>query len=235
MPKGEHLLKLPDGMTKDERDKQIFEAIFNGAPSDEVAKRFGISRSHVNSIYRTKWKEHCSMASYEAVRKSIGKDRLVQTGPSTYRGEWHRPDGKVKTKTWTMDRPDAEENWMAWREECEVDWEERHNVPDSDDPVVSIVLDNPVRAALVDEPEPEPEYEPEPTTTWSGPAVTTVSTNKPVDKFVAPKMYLLHRIDWKGTPTLFHDCDKALSIAANLAKVSGCEFDVLEVEFWEGE
>ena len=209
---------------KKSRNQEIFERVFNGERPTDLARVYGISASRISQIYNKKWKEHCSMSSYEAVRKSVGKNRLMQTGPSTYKGEWHRPDGKVKTKSWTMERPDAEENWMAWMEECEVEWEERHNVPDSDDPVVNIVLDNPVRAALVDEPEPEPVPEPEP---------------KPEPEPVAPattgRMYLLHRIDWKGTPTLFHDCDKALSIAANLAKVSGCEFDVLEVEFWEGE
>lgn len=207
---------------KKSRNQEIYERVFNGERPTDLARVYGISASRISQIYNKKWKEHCSMASYEAVRKSVGKDRLVQTGPSTYRGEWHRPDGKVKTKSWTMERPDAEENWLAWREECEVEWEERHNVPDSDDPVVSIVLDNPVRAALVDEPEPESEPEP-------------VPEPEPVAPATTGRMYLLHRIDWKGTPTLFHDCDKALSIAANLAKVSGCEFDVLEVEFWEGE
>lgn len=222
---------------KKSRNQEIYERVFNGERPTDLARVYGISASRISQIYNKKWKEHCSMSSYEAVRKSVGKNRLMQTGPSTYKGEWHRPDGKVKTKSWTMERPDAEENWLAWMEECEVEWEERHNVPDSDDPVVNIVLDNPVRATLVDEPEPEPEpeHEPEPTTTWSGPAVTTVSTNEPVHEFMSHKMYLLHRTDWNGTPTLFHDCDKALSIAANLAKVSGCEFDVLEVEFWEGE
>ena len=209
---------------KKSRNQEIFERVFNGERPTDLARVYGISASRISQIYNKKWKEHCSMSSYEAVRKSVGKNRLMQTGPSTYKGEWHRPDGKVKTKSWTMERPDAEENWLAWMEECEVEWEERRNVPDKDDPVVNIVLDNPVRAALVDEPEPEPVPEPEP---------------KPEPEPVAPattgRMYLLHRIDWKGTPTLFHDCDKALSIAANLAKVSGCEFDVLEVEFWEGE
>ena len=207
---------------KKSRNQEIYERVFNGERPTDLARVYGISASRISQIYNKKWKEHCSMSSYEAVRKSVGKNRLIQTGPSTYRGEWHRPDGKVKTKAWTMERPDAEEYWMAWMEECEVEWEERHNVPDSDDPVVNIVLDNPVRTALVDEPEPEPEPEPVPEPEPIAPATTG-------------RMYLLHRIDWKGTPTLFHDCDKALSIAANLAKVSGCEFDVLEVEFWEGE
>lgn len=207
---------------KKSRNQEIYERVFNGERPTDLARVYGISASRISQIYNKKWKEHCSMSSYEAVRKSVGKNRLMQTGPSTYKGEWHRPDGKVKTKSWTLERPDAEENWLAWMEECEVEWEERHNVPDSDDPVVSIVLDNPVRAALVDEPEPESEPEP-------------VPEPEPVAQATTGRMYLLHRIDWKGTPTLFHDCDKALSIAANLAKVSGCEFDVLEVEFWEGE
>lgn len=226
--------------SNDERDAEIFKRVHNGEPQRDVARRFGLSRGRISQIYNRKWKEHCDMASYEKVRETSGLNHLVQIGRDKYRGDCHLPNGKVKTKEFKYDREGAKEHWLAWVEEVELDWEERHQVPDEDDATTRVVMQNPVRAALVDEPEPEPEPEPVFTATWSGPAITTVSTSEPVvvvegvpDEFEAHRLYLLHQADWQGNPLLFHDCDKALSVASNLTKMTDCEFDVTEVEFWE--
>lgn len=228
--------------SNDERDAEIFERVHNGEPQQDVARRFGLSRGRISQIYNKMWKEHCDMASYEKVRETSGLNHLVQIGRDKYRGDCHLPNGKVKTKEFKYDREEAKEQWLAWVEEVELAYEERHQVPDEDDATTRVVVQNPVRAALVAEPEPEPKPEPEPvfTTTWSGPAVTTVPTSEPVvvvegvpDEFEAHRLYLLHRVDWQGKPLLFHDCDKALSVASNLTKLTDCEFDVTEVDFWE--
>lgn len=220
------------------RNRDIYDRVYNGESYVDVARDYGITPERVGQIYRKMWKEHCEMASFEKVRETSGLNHLVQIGREKYRGDCHLPNGKVKTKEFKYDRAEAKERWLAWVEEVELDWEERHETPDEDDATTRIVEQNPVRAALVTEPEPKPE--PEYTTTWSGPAVTTVPTSEPVvevigvvDEPAAQRLYLLHRVDWQGRPTLFHDCDKALGVAANLSKLVGCEFDVTEVGFWE--
>ena len=223
----------PNQRALDERNDEIYLRCHHGERYADVARDYGISPERVGQIYRKKWKEHCDMASFEKVRETSGLNHLVQIGREKYRGDCHLPNGKVKTKEFKYDREEAKEQWLAWIEEVELDWEERHQVPDEDDATTRIVEQNPVDSTLVTEPEPKPE--PESTTTWSGPAVTTVPTSGPVVEVegVAPQLYLLHRADWQGRPTLFDDCDKALSLAANLAKLVGCEFDVTEVGFWE--
>lgn len=220
------------------RNRDIYDRVYNGESYVDVARDYGITPERVGQIYRKMWGEHCAMATYEKVRETSGLNHLVQIGREKYRGDCHLPNGKVKTKEFKYDRAEAKERWLAWVEEVELDWEERHETPDEDDATTRIVEQNPVRAALVTEPEPKPE--PEYTTTWSGPAVATVSTSEPVvevigvvDEPAAQRLYLLHRVDWQGRPTLFYDCDKALGVAANLSKLVGCEFDVTEVGFWE--
>lgn len=203
------------------RNRDIYDRVYNGESYVDVARDYGITPERVGQIYRKMWGEHCAMATYEKVRETSGLNHLVQIGREKYRGDCHLPNGKVKTKEFKYDRAEAKEQWLAWVEEVELDWEERHQVPDEDDATTRIVEQNPVRAALVTEPEPEPKTEPEPE-----PVVVP-------DESVAPKLYLLHRVDWQGTPTLFRDCDKALAVATSLSKVAGCEFDVLECEFWE--
>ena len=203
------------------RNRDIYDRVYNGESYVDVARDYGITPERVGQIYRKMWGEHCAMATYEKVRETSGLNHLVQIGREKYRGDCHLPNGKVKTKEFKYDRAEAKERWLAWVEEVELDWEERHETPDEDDATTRIVEQNPVRAALVTEPEPEPEPE-----TESEPEPVVVP-----DEHVAPK--LLHRVDWQGTPTLFRDCDKALAVATNLSKVAGCEFDVLECEFWE--
>lgn len=212
--------------SNNERDAEIFERVHNGEPQQDVARRFGLSRGRISQIYNRMWKEHCDMASFEKVRETSGLNHLVQIGREKYRGDCHLPNGKVKTKEFKYDREEAKEQWLAWIEEVELDWEERHQVPDEDDATTRIVEQNPVRAALVTEPEPSPEPE---FMTTGEPVAEVVGIVEPT----AQSLYLLHRADWQGKPTLFHDCDKALSVASNLAKLVGCEFDVTEVGFWE--
>ena len=204
------------------RNRDIYDRVYNGESYVDVAKDYGITPERVGQIYRKMWGEHCAMATYEKVRETSGLNHLVQIGREKYRGDCHLPNGKVKTKEFKYDRAEAKERWLAWVEEVELEWEERHqDAPEATTwggpAVTTVMTSNPVREALVTEPEPEPEPEP-----------VVVP-----DEFVTPKLYLLHRVDWQGRPTLFSDCDKALSVAANLAKLVGCEFDVTEVGFWE--
>lgn len=205
---------------KRSRNEEIFERVHNGESASDLAEEFGISASRVGQIYRKKWKEHCDMSVYESVRKSIGKNRLIQTGPDQYKGECHLPNGKVKVKRFDMERQDAEEHWEAWVEQTEYDWEERHQASEEDAPTP-----------------PAPTV---PETTWEGPAVATrdaeaivVSVERPSDR--PSDLYLLHRVDWQGVPMLFRSLDKALSTAESLGRVAGVEFDVTEVVFWDGE
>lgn len=219
----------PDKTALMERDREIFELVHNGTPQREVARMYGMSAANVCRIYKKLWKEHCDMASFEKVRATSGLNHLVQIGREKYRGDCHLPNGKVKTKEFKYDREEATEQWLAWIEEVELDWEERHRVPDED----TLALNNPVRNAILTDP---PIIEETPETTWEGPAVTTKGTEAIVVAVErTDELYLLHRADWQGVPMLFRSLDRALSTAASLGKVAGVEFDVMEVAFWDGE
>ena len=149
----------PNQRALDERNDEIFLRCHHGERYVDVARDYGISPERVGQIYRKKWKEHCDMASFEKVRETSGLNHLVQIGREKYRGDCHLPNGKVKTKEFKYDREEAKEQWLAWIEEVELDWEERHQVPDEDDATTRIAEQNPARATLVTEPEPRPEPE----------------------------------------------------------------------------
>lgn len=107
--------KLPNGMTKEERDQKIFDRIHNGEPYRQVAKDFGLSYPSVTKIYRDKWKEHCSMPQSEKVVASIGKDRFCKIGHNVYEGHYTDKTGHSIKKR--FEGEDAKEKWIAWREQ----------------------------------------------------------------------------------------------------------------------
>lgn len=107
--------KIPEGMTLEERNYRIFDKVFNGQARDAVAKEFGISASRVTQIYNKLWKENCSMPSGEKIVRTVGKDRLIKIGNQQFEGYFTKKNGKVIKKR--FDGPDAETEWLAWRED----------------------------------------------------------------------------------------------------------------------
>lgn len=108
-------VKVPEGMTLEERNYRIFDKVFNGESPTDVAKEFGISPSRVHQIYKKMWKEHCSMPSSEKIITNIGKDRFIKIGHEQYEGYFTKKNGKVIKKRFEGDN--AKDEWLAWREE----------------------------------------------------------------------------------------------------------------------
>lgn len=138
--------KLPNGMTKEERDQKIFEKVHNGESCRQVAKEFGLSYPSITKIYRTKWKEYCSMPQSEKVIASIGKDRFCKIGPNVYEGHYTDKTGRSIKKR--FEGEDAKEKWIAWREQLATP--KVMFVPKKEEKVVETI------PAVVQQPAPEP-------------------------------------------------------------------------------
>lgn len=138
--------KLPNGMTKEERDQKIFEKVHNGESYRQVAKDFGLSYPSVTKIYRDKWKEHCSMPQSEKVIASIGKDRFCKIGHNVYEGHYTDKTGHSIKKR--FEGEDAKEKWIAWREQ--IAKPKVVFVPKKEEKIVETI------PAIVQQPAPEP-------------------------------------------------------------------------------